>query len=183
MGRPKLILPVGGEPLIARLVAALRAGGTGRVVVVAPVAEAPGAPTLIAEARARGAEVVVPEEPPPDMRASIELGLARLARGPAPLGVFLAPGDSPGTTTELVGRLVERYRADPTRIVVPGHAGRRGHPVLLPWILTAEIPGLPPGVGANALLKAHADRVVIIEADPSAVADLDTPADYLMWGP
>ena len=43
MGRPKLILPIGGATVIARVVAALRQGGAEPVVVVAPPAEAPGA--------------------------------------------------------------------------------------------------------------------------------------------
>src|SRR4051812_2286819 len=102
MGRPKLNLPVGGVPLIARVVAAFRDGGAGRVVVVTAPGEAPAAPEIAGAARAEGAEVVVAPTQPADMRASVELGLAFLAQGPAPSAILLAPGDSPGLSPALV---------------------------------------------------------------------------------
>ena len=46
MGRPKLILPIDGETLIARVVSRLRAGGVVYTVVVAPPLDAPGAAIL-----------------------------------------------------------------------------------------------------------------------------------------
>src|SRR5262245_45158536 len=158
MGRPKLTLPLGGTTVIARVVSALREGGAGRVIVVAPPIEVGGAEALIAEAKAHGAEVVVPEGPTADMRASVELGLARLAESEAPDGVLLAPGDSPGITAELVARVVAHFARDTSRIVVPACAGRRGHPVVWPWGIAMQVAGLPSGAGVNAILQAHADR-------------------------
>ena len=73
MGRPKLILPIGGLSVIARVTSALRQGGADPVLVVVPPAAVPGASALAAEAARAGACVVVAEPPPPDMRASVEL--------------------------------------------------------------------------------------------------------------
>ncbi len=182
MGRPKLILPVGGVPLIARVVAALREGGTGRVVVVTAPADTPGASALVEAARAEGAETVTAPAPPPDMRASVELGLEFLGEGPEPSAVLLTPGDSPGLDAVAVARVIRRAAGAPGRIVVPRHDGRRGHPLLLPWPLASEIRRLPPGVGVNALLARHAETVVFDDADdPGILADLDTPEDYRRW--
>lgn len=182
MGRPKLLLRVGGVPLIARVVDALRDGGAGRVVVVVAPAGTPGATEVAELAEGRRAEVVVAPGPTPDMRASVELGLAHLAAGPPPVAVLLAPGDSPGIGPGLVGRLVRRASESPGRIVVPRHRGRSGHPVLIPWPLAARIPLLPAGVGVNALMAGHADAVEPLDADdPGLLADLDTPDDYLEW--
>ncbi len=69
MGRPKLILPVGGETVIARVVAALCAGAADPVIVVVPPASAPGAIILAEEAGRAGAVVIVAAERPSDMRA------------------------------------------------------------------------------------------------------------------
>ena len=159
MGRPKLILPLGGVTVIARVVRALREGGAEPIVVVAPPAEFAGAEVLADEATRAGAVVVVADSATADMRASVELGLDRLAPGPAPSAVLLAPGDSPGITPELVRRIVARASAEPASIVVPRCRGRRGHPVALPWDLAAEVRDLPAGTGVNALLAARADRV------------------------
>jgi molybdenum cofactor cytidylyltransferase len=186
MGRPKLILPIGGQSVIARVASALRAGGADPVVVVVPPADVAGAPALAAEAARAGACVVVAEPPPPDMRASVERGLDHLARiAPSPPATFLlAPGDSPGITGELVARIAARAYAEPDAIVIPQAQGRRGHPIALPWSLAAEIRGLPHDVGINTLVARHAARVVTLDvADPAALADLDTPDDYRRWAP
>jgi molybdenum cofactor cytidylyltransferase len=184
MGRPKLILPIEGVALIARVVIALRTAGAAPVLVVPPPADAPGAAALIREASAAGAEVVAPEKQPPDMRASIELGLAALQRlEPNPVTVLLTPADSPGLTPALVGRVIERAASAPRSIVVPMAAGRRGHPLALPWEIALAVRKLPPGVGVNSLITLYADSVVEFEVDdPAAFDDLDTPDDYLRWG-
>jgi molybdenum cofactor cytidylyltransferase len=182
MGRPKLILPVGGVPLIARVITALKAGGVGRVIVIAGPAEMPGALALIEAAEGQGAEVLRSPTPTADMRASVELGLEYLTQGSEPDAVLLAPGDSPGLKAANVARLIRRAADQPGRIIVPCHEGRRGHPVFLPWSLAREIPHLPPGVGVNALLAAHPEAIVAFDADdPGILADLDTPGDYRLW--
>lgn len=183
MGRPKLILPVGGRSVISRVVTALRGGGVARVVVVAPPADAAGASVLHAEAEAAGAELVIPATRPPDMRASVEHALDRLEVGRfPPTTVLLVPADSPGLGPDLVALVVAAARADAGSIVVPVVGGRRGHPVALPWPVALETRGLPAGVGVNALLGLFAPKVVELGvSDPGAVGDLDTPDDYERW--
>ena len=180
MNRPKLLLPIAGIPLIARVIAALREGGADRVVVV--TANVPGSDVLKEISIAEQAEVVVAPEPPPDMRASIERGIASLEGGPEPSAVLIAPGDSPGLNALLVRRVIDRSAHHPGRILVPSHDGRRGHPLLLPWSLVQKIPRLPEGVGVNALLVQHAGAILELDTDdPGILADLDTPDDYRRW--
>jgi molybdenum cofactor cytidylyltransferase len=183
MGQPKLLLPVGGLTVIARVVSALRTGGVSRVVVVSPPHEAPEAAILQREAEDAGAEVVVPETRPPDMRASIEWGLAHLeSAGPLPTTLLLAPADHPGLTPALAARVIERALDAPGAIVVPVADGRRGHPIALPWPLALAIKTLPPDAGVNALVRACEELVVEIDVDdPAALGDLDTPDDYRRW--
>jgi molybdenum cofactor cytidylyltransferase len=182
MGRPKLILPVWGVPLIARVVVALREGGADRVVVVAPPPGEPGGPEVARAAAGSGAEVVVPPETPDDMRASVELGLAYLARGLAPSAILLTPGDVPELRPNAVARLIRAAGESPRRIIVPRLGTRRGHPILIPWRLAAEIPRLPTGLGVNALLGLWPDRVETLDLDdPGILGDLDTPEEYRLW--
>jgi molybdenum cofactor cytidylyltransferase len=182
MGRPKLILSVDGVPLIARVVAALRDGGAGRVVVVAPPITEPGSLLLIEAAEGQGAEMVIARSPTADMRASVELGLEDLARGTEPSALLLTPGDLPGLDPGLVAGVIDASDRAPGRIIVPWHEGRRGHPVLIPWSLAKQIPRLPPGVGVNALLADHPDKIVVYETEDRAILDdLDTPDDLQRW--
>jgi molybdenum cofactor cytidylyltransferase len=178
MGRPKLLLSLDGKTVITRVVTALREGGADRVIVVAPPLDSAEGPVLASESRRAGAEVVVPQTRPATMRDSIELGLAALAGGAPVERMLVAPGDSPGITSELVARLLVLAARSPGSIVVPCCDGRRGHPVVLPWDIAAEIPTLPAGGGVNALVGRHSDRVLELpETDSALIADLDSPDD------
>jgi molybdenum cofactor cytidylyltransferase len=116
------------------------------------------------------------------MRASVCLALEHLAAGPAPTAILLAPADSPGLAPPLVARVIAAGRAEPDRLIVPTHEGRRGHPAWIPWTLAVTIPNLPPNLGVNALFSRHAQQVRALPIeDASPVADLDTPEDYERW--
>src|SRR5437764_15360285 len=71
MGRPKLLLPLGGRTVLERVVAAVRQGGAGATVVVI----GPHVPELVPLAEAAGAIPLRLAEPTPDMRATVEHGL------------------------------------------------------------------------------------------------------------
>ena len=182
MGQPKLLLSFDGQTLIGRLVAALRGGGAAHIVVITPPADAPEGPAIALEARRAGADVVVPPERPASMRASIELGLQSLSRHEAPQSLLLTPGDCPGINAEIVAQLLAYAAKLPERIVIPSYGSRRGHPIVLPWRIAAQIPSLPGDLGVNALVARHGDLVVELEISrPEIIADLDTPDDLQQW--
>jgi molybdenum cofactor cytidylyltransferase len=183
MGRPKLILPIGGRALIAQVVAALRNGGVEKVIVVTPPRGIPASQIIAELVAAEGADVLIPPVQPADMRASVEFAIAHLKEQPIPPAiVFLAPADSPGISPGLVARLINRSNASPGLIVIPVAGDRRGHPVAIPWSIVLEIPKLEAGRGINALIAHNEQRVVPLEIrDASLIADLDTPDDYERW--
>lgn len=182
MGQPKLILPIEGQSVIARVVLALRQGGVDPVLVVAPPRDTPGANILIKESGRAGATVVIAATRPADMRASFELGLSQLAGAASPSAVLLAPGDSPGMTPDLVAQLVRHAKTTPQSILIPTYQGKRGHPIVLPWSLALESRDLPGGAGLNALVALHTNETVEIKVgEPGTLDDLDTPEDYQRW--
>lgn len=179
MGRPKLSLPIGGRTVIEHVVAALRDGGADPVLVVV----GPHVPELAPLAEAAGAEVCRLPEPTADMRATIEHGLRWLEDRRRPRSEdfwLLAPADHPALDAGVVRRLCAAATADPGRsIVVPSHAGRRGHPTLIAWRHVEGIRALPAGQGINAYLRRfESETLEVPVADPGVRADLDTPEDY-----
>ncbi len=182
MGRPKLLVKIGGQTLIGRVAKALRAGGVDRVLVVAPPAGTAEGPAICAAAQEAKAEVIVPPTRPSEMRESIELALTRLADDRPPRSVILTPGDCPGISPELVAALVGRAAREPEKIIIPVSQGQRGHPIVLPWDLAAEIPRLPAGAGVNALVSEHGFRLTELTVSNADVcADIDTPEDLRRW--
>ncbi len=183
-GGAKLLLPLGGVPLVRRVVGALRGGGVDRVLVVTTTeAQLAGADGIAEEAARGGAEVVRLERRTLDMRGTVEAGMGVLLEwGEGIEHLVVVPGDSPGVTARVVARVVEVAREARGRIVVASHGGKRGHPLVLPWEMAALIEGLPEGVGINALLDRAAEQVLMVEVSEAGVLwDMDTPEEYREW--
>ena len=193
MGRPKALLPAGGETFVGRIARTLRAGGAGPLVVVAPGAE------LAARIRAALAghagfaplpraplpRVVVNPDPDRGQLSSLVVGLDALelpdADGRAVDAVLVTLVDVPLATAATVRALLERYRRTraplvrPARRDGPGH----GHPVLFGRALFAELRRADPAAGAKPVVRAHeAEAEDVVVDDPGAFTDIDTPDDY-----
>ena len=179
MGRPKLSLPLGERTVLEHVVAALRQGGVDEVLVVV----GPHDPTLAPLAEAAGANVLSLTEPTTNMRATVEHGLRWLEERfhPKPDDAWLlAPADHPALDADVVRRLCDAYRVQPSAsIVVPVHDGRRGHPILLKWLHVAGVHAYPAGSGINDYIRSQQGQILETPSLAAAVLwDMDTPEDY-----
>jgi CTP:molybdopterin cytidylyltransferase MocA len=178
MGRPKLLLPWGddGRTLIEVVLAAWRAGGATYIAVTVHPDDA----QLAEVCRAAGAEVVVPPQPPPDMKASVAAALAHIAErySPETDDVWLvAPADLPQLAPTVITRLLEAFDPEHPVILRPMHAGHGGHPLLLPWSAAAALAKIPADRGLDHLFEILPHQ--ILDAGPASLAaDVDTPEDY-----
>ena len=183
MGRPKLLLPFRGGPLVAGVVEALRGGaGVDEVVLVI----APGDDPLRDWARQAGITVTVNPHPERGMLSTLQEGIAALG-GSAELarrGVMLlvSPADLPNlqasTVTDSSAGHGESRGRTPRR---PVYQGKRGHPLVIAPALIPEIDTLDPEVGLRQLRDRYeADLLEIGVEDAGVVQDVDTPEDYAM---
>ncbi|HEV8066827.1 MAG TPA: nucleotidyltransferase family protein [Planctomycetaceae bacterium] len=183
MGTPKLLLDVGGQTVLARLLAGLEnAGVSSRWVVVHP-----DDAEIRAEVERHGGRALVPDAPPPDMRASVAYGLTVLRERFDDCGVvppldapwLLVPADHPVLSAEIVTALLEAARVNPGRIFIPTYRGRSGHPTVFAWRHALEVDQIPPEMGLNWIVRQHAADVVHVPVENEGVVlDLDTPEDY-----
>jgi CTP:molybdopterin cytidylyltransferase MocA len=179
MGRPKLALPLGGRAVVEHVVAALRNGGAGRVLVVV----GPHTPELAPLAEAAGADVCLLPEATAGMRETVEHGLRWLEdrHRPQPDDAWLlAPADLPMLDAAVVRRLIEIHAGRPVQsILAPVYEGRRGHPSLISWRHVPGIRALPAGQGINVYMRQHAAETLAVPVTSAGVlCDLDTPEDY-----
>jgi molybdenum cofactor cytidylyltransferase len=178
MGQPKLLLPLGGQTVIARLLAAL---AHSEIVAIAVVVRRDDV-TLADEVARHGGWVVTPDVDPPDMRASVECGLRAIGdrfRPTAEDGWLMLPADHPVLDRDVLSALIGRWRTERPRFLRPLHDGRRGHPLIARWDTVPLIAALPSDQGLNRLLRDHAAEVVAMPVDsPGVLTDLDSPADY-----
>jgi molybdenum cofactor cytidylyltransferase len=145
------------------------------IVVVHPEDDA-----LARAVQTGGGTAVRPDEPPPEMKASVLAGLAFVRETFAPAkrdAWLLAPADMPLLETAAIDHVIMAHDPALPRIVIPTYAGLHGHPVLFPWPLAVEVERLPDGEGVNELARRHIPRELPCDR-ASILADVDTPDDY-----
>lgn len=182
MGEPKLLLDVADGclwlPMIQKVIRTWRRALPSPAAIVVTVH--PEDAALAERCREVGADVVQPVEPPPDMKASIAAALDYLQahHAPAPNDAWLtAPADLPGLSSTVIETLLCSYDRAAPRIIRPTHAGRFGHPTLLPWTTTTNVNEIPTNRGLDYLLK-QLPFAAVEAGDACLTGDVDTPADY-----
>ena len=178
MGRPKALLQVSGRPAVDVVCEALRDAGCEPVIVVigrhaSEIREGAGLSECTVVEHAAWAD---------GRTASIQAGLA--ARPPSDDPVVLALVDMPLVKTSSIVALLTGWRITEPRpdVVVPRHAGRGGHPIVLaPGVLDA-IAALGPDEPLRDLLRT-CRRLDVDVSDPGVLIDLDTPEDLLHLPP
>jgi molybdenum cofactor cytidylyltransferase len=170
--RNKLLIEVGGEPMVRHAVRAALASGQREVVVVT------GHERERVEAVLAGLPIRLVHNPDyavGGLSSSLKAGVGALGRKLD--GALVCLGDMPRLTSDHLRRLVAAFDPGSGRaIVVPTHGGKRGNPVLWSSAYFPAMRELEGDVGARHLLGEHAAEVVEVELDDDApLLDVDTP--------
>jgi molybdenum cofactor cytidylyltransferase len=182
MGQPKLLMRLEERPLILHTIDAWRRSRVDCIFIVIR----PGDDALAEVVRTAGSELVIPESPPPDMKASVQAALLHIAATSAPIAsdaFLVAPADMPRLSPAVVNRLIDKhFSSGQASILVPTIFNRRGHPVLFPWPCAADVHSLQPDEGLNAIVERADPWLVLCEdlvmPNEYPFADIDTPDDF-----
>ena len=172
-GSPKMLAPVGGEPLLRRVARAFVEAGFAEVAVVL----APGAEAVAATVEGLGVLRVVNPRPGEGMLSSVRAGLEAIAGRSGRVAV--TPADLPGLTAPVLRRLLDALPSAPAgALVVPAAGGRRGHPIVLPAAVAARVAAWGPERRLSDILR---DPEVAVHELPGfgqgILRDVDVPAD------
>jgi molybdenum cofactor cytidylyltransferase len=173
MGQSKQLLPISGQPMVHKVVAAVCAAGLAQVIVV--VGSEAGA---VAEAlEGLPVNIVMNERWADGMSTSLQAGLR--AMQPEAQAALIALADQPGLTPDLLAGLVSRYQDTGAAIVAPFYQGQRGNPVLFDRTLFAELLAVQGDRGGRSVIARHAQEVERVDLTGSAMLiDVDTPEEY-----
>lgn len=173
MGRPKQVLPYGRSTILETVLDHVLASPVDGTLVVLGAAADKVAPLLAK----LPVETIVNPDFRSGMLSSVQRGIRALPASARAALIFL--GDQPAVGPETSGRVLAAYRVSGRGIVLPVHAGRGGHPLLIDLKYRAEIDGLSAGIGLRELLVRHPDDIFRVEIDdPGVLLDIDTPEDY-----
>lgn len=169
MGAQKLLLPLGDEPLVRRVVRQILDAGFDDVLVVA------GYQHEAVLAALHGLEIrhALNPEYATGMGSSFRAAIGAL---PDSAAAMFALADQPLLTAADYRRLLDTYRAEPRGIV----SVRYGDVTAPPHLFDREyFPALLRlQHGARSVLQQHADRTTVLHFPPELLLDVDTPEDY-----
>lgn len=173
MGAHKLLLPLGGRPLVSYAVGAALGSAASPVVVVL----------------GHDAERVRPVLPPGPYRAvvneryaegmatSLRAGIAAVTEPVSGAAIVLA--DQPLLTTGVLDRILLAASANPRKIIAATYGGVRGHPVVFPAQLFGELSAVHGDAGGRSVLARHPDLIRTIAIEPPDIGlDVDVPSVY-----
>ncbi len=172
MGRAKLLLDWGGQPVIRRAVEQVKAGGVDEVVIVV------GREAAAIREALSGLAVSIVENPTPEagQASSIACGVAAL--GPGIRAALIALGDQPALPPKVIPRLVETFGQTGKAVVAPVYRGVQGNPVLFAASVFPVLLALTGDRGARSVVEKDPSRVALVPFDLPVPADLDTREEY-----
>jgi molybdenum cofactor cytidylyltransferase len=175
MGRSKALLPCRtDETFVCRIARTLRTGGAHDVFIVGRVDDA----ALRAEAARCDARFVENARADLGQLSSILAGLDAVDHLDLD-GVLVMPVDMPLVSPDTIRSVIAAFLTDRPAIARAVHNGRHGHPVVFGPSVFEDLRRADPGIGAKAVLHAHAGAVLDVEVDdPAILRDVDTPEDY-----
>ena len=154
MGQSKLLLPWGDHTIIDAVLRAWTTSQVDQVVVVIRCDDE----DLRDACERWPVQIVATDQDPPDMKASIQIGLRHLSAVASDGDrCFIAPADLPMLTSELIDQILAN---DSDKIVVPKFGDKSGHPALLPWRITRQIFELAADQGVNQIVNQHEKHFV-----------------------
>jgi molybdenum cofactor cytidylyltransferase len=172
MGRPKLLLDLGGQTVIRRTVERIRSGGIQDLVIVV----GPEADPIREALTGLSVRFCVNPKPEDGQASSIKAGMAALQHGTT--AVLIALGDQPNLPAEVIPRLIDIFKKTGMPIVAPVYRGTQGNPVLFAKELFPGLLRLDGDQGAKSLIGRESTRAIHVPFDLPMPFDVDTLEDY-----
>ena len=173
----KLLLDVGGQPMVRRVAETLLASRIDSVLAVLGHEH-----TAIAEAlEGLPLRTVFNPDYAAGQMSSVRAGIEAISEDPAAIVVALA--DQPALEPADIDFLIDAFLALPEpNILIPVRGRHRGNPIVLPGAQRQRLLDGGFNFGCRNLIERHPEAVATIEVPNShCVQDIDTPVAYDAW--
>jgi molybdenum cofactor cytidylyltransferase len=172
MGQNKLVLPVGGVPLVRRAAERMLAAGVAPLIVVT------GHEPERVHAALSGLAVtfVVNADFTGPTSGSLHAGLRAVP--PTADAALILLADMPHVTESMLHAMLQRAATDAAPLVVSRYGDVFAPPLLFRRALFAELLDWHGEGCGKAVVRRHEQAAAVLEWTTAALADVDTPADY-----
>jgi molybdenum cofactor cytidylyltransferase len=170
MGQNKLLLKYRGRSLIEHTIETIEMCGFSEMIIVAREEE------IIDIGNKYGLKVIINGNADKGISESIKLGV-RSAKETKGFMFFMA--DQPFLDVDTVKALNHEFEENSDCIVIPRFDGKRGSPVIFPWIFKEDFLRLEGDVGGKVIINKNLDKVKFVEVqDAAKLFDVDTNENY-----
>ena len=169
MGQHKLLLPLGGEPILRRTVRQVADAGFDDLLVILGFGHEQTREAL----EGLHCRISVNPEYESGMGSSFRTAVNNLADSEA---AMFALADQPFLSPAHYRRLLEIYREQAPGIICSRYDEVTAPPHLFARRFFPELAVLEHG--ARPVLQRHRDETVVVELPPDLLLDIDTPDDY-----
>jgi molybdenum cofactor cytidylyltransferase len=173
MGRNKLLLDLGGETMVRRVVRAAAGAGLDQVVVVLGHDE----PLVRAELAGLPCTLVVNPDHGQGAGTSLRTAVRHVASAGAS-AIVIVLADMPFVTSGMIAAVVARYRETAAPVVASHYGAVQAPPTLYDRALFAELLAIPDDRGAKQVVRRHEREAAVLSWPESSLRDVDVPADY-----
>ena len=179
MGRPKQLLPLGGNPLLQYVIDAAAASRLDEIVVVLGHRADEVLAAVRLPARARSVRNL---DYAGGMASSLIAGARAAGARAGAICVLL--GDEPSVGADVIDRVLDAYEEAARPIVravyvAPDGTRTPGHPVVLGREVWPAMEQLSGDEGMRGIIAAHPEWVHEVDITAAGPRDIDTPDDYL----
>jgi len=171
MERGKLLLDVGGIPLIERVIKAAKFSLLDDIILVY---QSDRVRDIGEKYRVR---TVCNNSAHEGQSAAVKLGIKE-SRPDTDAFMFLL-GDQPFLDPTTINILIEQFMRNQHQIIVPVYNGKRGNPVIFPTLFRDELLAIEGDRGGKVIVKKMEDRTRFVPIEKSAPGiDIDTQEEY-----
>jgi len=171
MTRDKLLLDVGGIPVIERVIRTAKSSLLDDLILiyqnerVREIGEKYQVKAVYNDSAHEG------------QSAAVKLGV-RESRPDTDAFMFLV-GDQPFLDPATINILIDQCTKNPQQIIVPVYNGKRGNPVIFPSLFRHDLLAIEGDIGGRVVMEKMKDRLkLVVFEDGTAGIDFDTEEEY-----
>ncbi len=183
MGRHKLLLPLGNQPVLAHALDAALASQARPIVVVLGHQAEQVSQSIATYNQHPAIKLVENLDYQQGMSTSLRVGIRHIMYDDELAHTITAAlillGDQPLMTAQIINALLATRQTTQKRIIVPLYAGKRGNPVLFDASLFPELVTVSGDEGGRRVIEQHRQDVATVElGGVMARYDVDTWETY-----
>jgi len=171
MKKEKLLLDVGGMPMVERVIRAAKFSHIDNLLLIYQRDE------IQMIARKHGIKTVYNHRAGEGQSAAVKLGVRSSPADTA--GYMFLVGDQPYLNASIINDLINVFKSGRNLIIVPLYNGRRGNPVIFSVKLKRDLLQLSGDCGGRVILEKKKEWITLVNIEDQLIGlDIDKKEDY-----